>query len=203
MKKILCILVMLSLVFSVVSCGGRDRKYDAGEVKTAAEMLIKKSRTLNDIYWGAGIRYYEDENYVDGSFYPADPIHLVDLGFETVKELREKTEKVFSKGYSEVIFENAFVADDDGELALMKRYYQGIDCIMVNSKSTVFLTDKVTYLFDTLEATHSEGDVVFVSINVRVERDENTQERTIKIGLVEQEDGWRIDTPTYVSYRQE
>lgn len=201
MKKLLCVFLLLSLLFSLSSCG--DRKYDAGEVKNAAEILIKKTRTLNDVYWGAGIGYYEDDNYADGSFFPADPTHLAELGFETVSELREKTEKVFSKRYCEVIFENAFVTEDDGDSAFIKRYYQGIDCIMVNSKSTVFLSDKVTYLFDTLEVSHSEGELVFVSLDVRVERDGKTQERTINVGLIEEDDGWRIDTPTYVSYRQE
>ena len=74
---------------------------------------------------------------------------------------------------------------------------------MVNSKSSAFLTDKVTYLFETLRATHSEGETVFVKITVEIERGDLTQQRDIEIGLVEENSGWRIDTPTYASYRQE
>ncbi|MBO7302915.1 MAG: hypothetical protein J6U68_01875 [Clostridia bacterium] len=90
MKKILSVLIILAAVFSVFSCGEKNREYDEYEVKLAAEGLIKKSTVLNDIYWGEGIGYYEDDNYFDGYYYPADPIALRDLGFETIDELKKK-----------------------------------------------------------------------------------------------------------------
>lgn len=203
MKKILSVIFILAVAISLLSCGEKDRDYDEYEVKSAAETLIKKSKTLNDIYWGSGIGYYEDNNYADGYYLPADPASLYELGFETVDELKERTGKVFSKKYCEAIFDSTFVSDSDAGTAVTKRYYQGADCIMVYSKANVFLTDKVTYLYDTLEATGSSGETVFVKIRVKVERGELSQERDIEIGLVEEEDGWRIDTPTYASYRQE
>lgn len=203
MKKLFCVLLTLVLVFSSFSCGKRNRDYDEYEVKTAAENLIRKSKTLNDIYWGAGIGYYEDDNYANGYYYPADPTALFNLGFETVDELKERTAKVFSKQYCDVIFEGNFISEGEENQDIPKRYYQSFDCIMVYSKATVFLTDKVTYLYDTFEVVGSRKDTVFVTISVRVERGEASQERVIEIGLVEEDGEWRIDTPTYVSYRQE
>jgi len=203
MKRIITVFVIAATLLSLFSCGKRDREYDGYEVASAAETLIKKSRTLNSVYWGAGIGYYEDDSYADGIYYPADPVSLYELGFETIDELKEKTLSVFSKKYCESIFDSSFVLETDADTAITKRYYQGLDCIMVNSKSSALLKDKVTYLFDTLEATHSEGETVFVKITVKIEREEKSQKREIEIGLVEEEDGWRIDTPTYASYRQE
>ena len=203
MKRLLSVILILTVFASLISCGEKDRDYDEYEVKTAAETLIKKSKALNDVYWGRGIGYYEDNNYADGYYLPADPVSLYELGFETVDQLKEKTEKVFSKNYCDAIFDSSFVTDADAGTAVRKRYYQGIDCIMVYSKAIAFLTDKVTYFYDTLEVTGSSGETVFVKIKVRVERGELSQEREIEIGLVEEEDGWRIDTPTYASYRQE
>ena len=71
-----------------------------------------------------------------------------------------------------------------------------------DTDEAVFLSDKVTYLFDTLEVSHSEGELVFVSLDVRIERDGKTQERTINVGLIEEDDGWRIDNPTYANYNE-
>ena len=203
MKKILCCILLLSLTLSIISCGKKNREYDEYEVKTAAEILIRKSKTLNDVYWGAGIGYYEDDNYSDGYYYPADPMSLGNLGFETIEELKEKTEKVFSKEYCLSIYESSIVSDSDTDTSFRKRYYQGLECIMVYSKATAFLIDKVTYLYDTIEVTGSDEKTVFVNISVTVERDGKTQERVIEVGLVEEADGWRIDTPTYVSYKTE
>lgn len=203
MKKTICFILILTVILSLLSCGEKDRDYDEYEVKNAAETLIRRSAALNDIYWGRGIGFFEDDNYADGSYLPADPASLYELGFTTLDQLKGKTEKVFSKKYCESIFESSFVSDADAGTSTTKRYYQGIDCIMVYSKANVFLTDKVTYLYDTIEATRSSGDTVFVKITVKVERGELSQQRDIEIGLVEEDDGWRIDTPTYVSYRQE
>ena len=68
------------------------------------------------------------------------------------------------------------------------------------------IPDKVEYLYDTLTGTHSEGETVYVKIQANVTRDEeHSQIREMVIGLVEEETGWRIDTPTYLKYndRQE
>ena len=203
MKRTLSAILILTLIVSLLSCGEKDRDYDEYDVKIAAETLIKKSRSLNEVYWGRGIGYYEDDNYADGYYLPADPVSLYELGFETLDQLKEKTGEVFSKKYCEAIFDSTFVSDADAGTFVTKRYYQGIDCIMVYSKANVFLTDKVTYLYDTITVTGSSGETVFVKIKVKVERGELSQERDIEIGLVEEEAGWRIDTPTYASYRQE
>lgn len=203
MKKIFSLILLLAVSFSMYSCKPKNREYDEYEVKLAAETLIKKSRALNDIYWGEGIGYYEDDNYADGYYYPADPMSLRAFGVETVEELKEKTEKVFSRAYCESIYDSSIVSPDDTDPSLRKRYYQGLECIMVYSRATAFLTDKVTYFYDTIEVTGSDEDSVFVNISVKVERDGKIQNRVIEISLVEEEDGWRIDTPTYIVYMQE
>jgi hypothetical protein len=68
------------------------------------------------------------------------------------------------------------------------------------------LPDKVEYLYDTLTVTHSEGDVVYVKVDAKVTKDEEHEQiKEMTIGLIEEENGWRIDTSTYLKYndRQE
>ncbi len=214
MKKIITIILVLSLVFSLnlslISC---DREYDENEVSVAAISLIEKSLFFNKIYWGEGIPYIPS---ISTSLYcEADFIALSELGFYTVDELKKKTQEVFSKAYCEDIFSTSFSSIKDGEeIQFYARYYQKYEdefqtipiCIMVYSRFENLLPDKVEYLYDTLTVTHSEGDVVYVKVEAKVTKDEeHVQTREMVIGLIEEENGWRIDTSTYLKYndRQE
>ncbi len=206
MKKTVSIILVLVLLFSLSSC---DRKYDEEEVRAAACELIAKSEELNYIFWGEGIGYIEDESTSSGYYHRANYVDLDKFGFSTVEEIKNRTRKVFSSDYCDSIFSAVFSSygDDDGLYGLA-RYYQKYtdesytepECIMVYSKATVLLKDETEYLFDTLKVVGSKKETVYVTISINVTRDGDTQTHEKKIGLIEEEDGWRIDTPTYMSY---
>ncbi len=214
MKKILILILVISLIFSLsIGLTSCDRDYDEAEVSSAAKSLIEKSIFLNKIYWGEGIPYIPS---ISASLYcEADFIALSGLGFYTVDELKKITEEVFSKAYCEDIFSTSFSSIKDGEeIQFYARYYQKYEdefqtvpiCIMVYSKFENMLPDKVEYLYDTLTVTHSKGDVVYVKVQAKVTRDEEHEQiKEMVIGLKEEENGWRIDTSTYLKYndRQE
>ena len=71
---------------------------------------------------------------------------------------------------------------------------------MVYSKYEPFLKDGVEYLYDTLKVLYSDSERIYVEIEALVTREEKTQTRTIKIGLVEENGEYKIDTPTYLTY---
>jgi len=209
MKKIVSLIIVVALLCSLVSCKEKNREYDENEVKLAAESLIRKSAELNYIFWGEGIGYINDASYSVGYYYPADIFSLLSYGIETIDDLKEKTRKVFSLSYSENIFSTVFSSlGDEDEIYGFARYYQKYsdaenkepECIMVYSNALVLLKDEVSYDFDTLKVIGSKKQTVYVTLSVNVKRGENTQTRELKVGLVEEEGGWRIDTPTYMSY---
>ena len=209
MKKIISLLLLMALLCSLISCGEENREYDENEVKLAAEELIRSSAELNSIFWGEGIGYIADASNSVGYYYPADIFSLYSYGIETIDDLKEKTQKVFSVAYSQNIFSTVLSSLTDGdEIYAFARYYQKFsdaenkepECIMVYSKALVLLKDEVSYNFDTLEVIGSKKEIVYVTLTVEVRRDENTQMRTLKVGLIEEDNGWRIDTPTYMSY---
>ena len=201
-KKILSLLLAVLLLLSLLSCGDKNRSYDEAEVKAAAEELIKKSERLNKIFWGEGIPYVEEYGYT--GYYPADPIYLMENGFLTVDDLKEDAEKVFSTDYCISIRTSVFSssAGDYGMVGYV-RYYQGTDTIMVYKKYKPLLTDTVEYDYSNISVIGSKGEIVTVNIPIKVTRGNLSQERVIKIDLVEEKDGWRIDSPTYASYRAE
>lgn len=208
MKKLLSIIMIISLVGLLFSC--KDRKYDEAEVKAAAEELIKTSEVLNEVFWGRGIDYIEDANTGNGYYREASYSALKKLGFSTISELEKMTRATFSESYADSALSTTVssISDEDG-VQILARYYQKYtdetytepQCIMVYTVAVPLLLDKVEYDYSSLRVTHSKKETVYVEIDCKVTTNEGkSQTKTIEIGLVEEEDGWRIDTPTYATY---
>lgn len=212
MKRAVSLLMAaLMLALSLLGFAACDRSYDEEEVRKEAMLLIVSSARLNEIYWGKGISYIEDASNSSGAYYPADPAISRKYGFETIEGLRSLTRSVFSKKYSELIFATRLSPiTDEGGVRVYARYYQKYydaeekepQCIMVYSLADVLLVDQVEYMYDSLKVSHSEGDVVYVTLTVNVTRDGKTQKCEMKVGLVEEDEGWRISTPTYMTYNE-
>lgn len=207
---VLLILVVIFSCFSLYSCE-KNRDYDEAEVKSVALDLIKKSEKLNDLFYGDGMSFVDDETYAVGPYYPASNESLNIYGVETIDDIKRITEEVFSVEMSTVIYETKLSAvyDSDGVIRGYSRYYQKYTedknpkpvSIMVYKNAEVLLKDSVTYNYDTLKVIGAKGETVFVEIEVFVKTDDNkTQNKTLKIGLIEEERGWRLSTPTYTSY---
>ena len=209
MKKIILLLLSLTLILgALTSCG--DRRYDEAEVKAAAKKLIEESVMLNDIYWGDGLPYIEDKNTSDGVYYMALDSYHYGLGFKTVSELQSLTAKTFSKGYCQNINATLLSGIADGDKAIiLSRYYQKLssadgktpEYIMVNSTWEKLLFGEVKYDYESIKVTHSEDETVYVTINATVTLENyEPQTRELRIALVEEADGWKIDSPTYLTY---
>ena len=216
MKKLLkmtaILLIIAVLPLSLISC---DRKYDEEEVRAAAKELITASLPLNEIYYGEGIRYLEYSEKNVGVYFEADPAHLLELGFSTLPELKTKTKAVFSEAHSERMFggslSGTFMPNGSSTLA---RYYQEYtkggapdyviepDYIMVYSEYENMLKGDVTYDLDNLTVLGAKGEVVYVIVSVSITYEGKTQDTSIEIGLFEEEKGWRLNSPTYVSYNE-
>jgi hypothetical protein len=213
MKKILISLLVIILTLSLFSCG--KIKYDENDVRSAAKELILKSAILDKLFWGDGIEYVEDLNYANGSYYMASPLSLISYGIETVSDIEELTRATFSERYAKSSLESVFgvkqqYEDENDFVYVLVRYYQKYEdtegqvpiCIMVNSKYEPLLTDKVEYLLDTVKVLYSDKERIYVSVDASVSRGDKTQINTVKFALVFENGSYKIDTPTYTSYKE-
>ena len=209
-KKTVSVLLIVSFVFSSFIFTSCNRKYDEGEVLAAAEKLIKDAQMLNLVYYGSGIEWYDTEEE-KGYYKIANEEHLDSLGFKTIDELKAITEKTFSDEYSNLIYTTILSPLTDGTAIVSPaRYYQGYDeetkeltDIMVYSNFTPMWRDSITYDFSSLKVEGAKKEKVYVTINVTVTNSRSeTQNTAIKVTLVEEEDGWKIDSPTYVNYNE-
>lgn len=200
--------LFLLIISSLISC---DRRYDEEEVKRAAEELILLSVPLNEIYYGKGIDYRSDLSTSNGKYFEASYTSLQKFGIETIDDLVNKTTRVYTTEFSEEIFETKIGGVYSGEGSFeLSRYYQKTDaltgeniCIMVYSLAKVYLEDEVEYYFDGMTVLGSKEERVFVSVPVTVTNKEGkSQKGEIEVALVEEESGWRLDSPTYAKYNE-
>lgn len=207
-KKILSLVLFAVILLSSVFYTSCNRSYDEEEVIAAAKNLLKKAEKLNYIYYGDGIQYYDYEGE-NGHYRKANTAHLEELGFSTIDELKVITEETFSQEYSTLLYSTILSAvRDDVTVVSMARYYQVYDektnlptHIMVNSAFSPLMRDRVEYDYDSMRVSDVKKEKVFVTVDATVTGSGGESQHTeIIITLIEEDNGWRIDNPTYANY---
>lgn len=210
MRRLVALILAAASIFSLASC---DRSYDEGEVLSVARELIESAVVLNEIFYGEGIPYNDSESTANGAYREASSYYLQDLGAETLDDIKQMARRVFSEKYCEQIFSTVMQALTDGDYIIrMARYYQATDAvsgeptyIMVYTQSEPLLTDEMDYDYESLCCEGSRGERVYVKIDVTVKDSESGEYHKISrsIALIEEKDGWRIDSPSYAQYNPE
>lgn len=205
--SLLLVTVTLVSLFTLSSC---NRSYDEEEIIEVSKILLKDAEMLNIVYYGSGIEYFDDEDE-KGYYRKANVNHLEELGFSTIDELKTLTDKTFSKGYSSEIYSTILSSlSTDISIVSPARYYQAYDeetgaptHIMVYSNFTPMLKDSIVYDYESLRVDGSKKEKVYVKIDATVTNaDGKSQTTTVTVALVEEDDGWRIDNPTYANYNE-
>lgn len=215
---IIAALLLVALIVWVIVANANkpdkipDREYDAAEVEAAARVLLEESKLLNYIYWGKGIPYVDDKNLSSGSYYPADDEYLAGIGVKTIQDLKDKTAKTFSDDMCEWIYSTVLSSvHSDSSVAGLSRYEQVYggknndepEYIRVYTEAEYWLVDTVEYS-QSVEALRSEGERVYVLILITVTSPEGkVMNVNREIALIEEDDGWRLDSPTYAKYYED
>jgi hypothetical protein len=200
------VLLIISICTSMISCE-KNRKYDADEVIGAARVLIEKSIPLNELLYGKGLAY-TDEGV--GIYKRADKSSLDAFGISDLDQVKEMIKEIYSDSYSKTIFNSDTFSSIkiDDVVKSYNRYYQEYDdygnptYIMVNSKYEYFLKGSYEYQ-ESMEVVGVKGEVITVRALVTV-TGENSKVKNINldIRLIEQENGWRLESPTYAVYNE-
>ena len=203
-KRILALLLLITSLFSIVSCEN-DREYDEGEVLAAAAELIEKSLPLNELLYGKGLSYGEEHI---GIYYKATDESLAAFGIETVEQMKNMVREIYSTDYSEsILTSDAFspITVDD-VIVGYTRYYQSEDedgnpnGIMVKSDYDYPLKNSYEYHAN-MSVIDVEGEVIVVRTMVTAtSADGKVMNVNNDVRLIEEESGWRLMTPTYVVF---
>lgn len=200
--KALAVLLMIILCTSLCSC---DRDYDEAEVLSAAKELIEKSYKLNELFYGKGLEY-TDEGI--GVYRFASEESLNEFGISTVEDMKNMAREIFSDAYCKIIFESDIFTSVkiDDVIKSYTRYYQSYDedgnpnGIMVRTNYDYKLVGEYFY-HDAMEVSDVVGEIIIVRTLATARHDDGSEMNdNIDISMIEEDDGWRLTTATYVIY---
>lgn len=204
---VLCMTLILLLFTSCKNKKVKDREYNEAEVCAAAQLLIEKSKILNEIYYGAGIPYIEDESD-EGVYRVADPEYIEQLyqnyGIKDVETLKEKTREVFSEAGSNSIISSMLTNIAGTSYA---RYYvakkSGELMVYTEAENYFKNTAAVEYIYDGMYVSDVEGEYLTVTLKVKTTgTDGSTNTKDFPVKLIEEASGYRLSGATYAAHPQ-
>ena len=185
-----------------------NREYDKAAVEAAAEALLSKSLSVNEILFGAGLDFEEEGG--NGIYKKATAESLSKYGVNSVEDILSICAEVYSSGYMNTVkSSDIFKSVSDGSnIVFYTRYYNGEDGgIFVNSVYEYALKNKYEYI-SRPEALRSEGDSVIVKVTVRAtiigESGETVKSRDFdhEIKMVEENGQWRLHSSSFIVYNE-
>ena len=193
-KKFSLICIVLCFIFALSACEKENITLD--EVKASLPELVEGSKGLNEIYFGNGFKpdgKYSDVRASGGYFYCLTE----ESGFNSVLEIKEATEKVFSPEYSEGIYQYAFVGLSTESVVMPPRFMEGEYGLMQSVDADIRYLPERVYNYDTLKIVEEGSDRVKVSVLTTV----GGKDETVEISIVRTGQkgaySYRLDSPTY------
>ena len=187
------------------SCGVSS--FSDEEITAAAETLIEESIAINEIYFGKGLpcvdpdseaaRSFAGEIQTDATLLSYLPVRE-DAGYDSIDSMKEATEKVYSGAYCTYLFEMGFtgISVDEGA-ATHARYMETENGTLAVHKD-LSVIDARTYSAEDgdmqVEVIRKKGNTAVVKVQSDVDGAEDV---TVEIQMIYEEDGWRLDSPTY------
>ncbi len=201
-SRILCLTLPLLIVL-LGGCRKSSPPPALEEIYDDAVALIEASYAVNDAMFGQGLpvwhvgsEYAERNNLYQDSDYATYEYVTNDSPYHTVGELQDAIAQVYSKEYSESLYGTLFDGFVLGNRVVRAQLYEGPYGLMQSIDYEPLITCQRTYDYSTMEIV-SPSNATYVTISLEGYL-ENEDERTaVRLGLVLQQDGWRLDTPTY------
>lgn len=195
---------ILVAAVSVMSCG---YDYTEEEVVKAAKKLIKGSYEINVIYFGKGLPISEEESEAAKKFAEENGLSLENVQFLpvtedspyfTVEDIKKATNKVYSESYCEYLYKMAFegYSTEDGYAAVYAKYLEDESGTLT---VRIDLADNElparTYDLDSIKIESKKEAEVVISVVSYLNGEK--EDKSVSLTLVKEENGWRLDSPTY------
>ena len=207
MKRLISFLTCIVLLLTVLTaCGEKNREYNEEEVRLAAYSLLEDSKKVNLVFFGTGIRHdTESTAFSNGAYCIADLFHTNALGISNIAELKDETARVYTDALCSIIFTTKLSSlEDDGYILELARYYENDDGdIMVYTDAEPMYENEIEYLYDTLTVIGSKGELVYITVDaILTNADGKEQRKRAEFALLEEDDGWRLDTYSFIKFNE-
>ena len=203
--KIVALAVAVITACTAVAACGAD--YSDDEIIKAAKSLMEKSYDLNDIYFGVGLPISESDSEEAKKFAAENGFDLENIQFlpvteespyKSVKAIKKATEKVYSAQYCEYLFKMAFegFSTEDGSAAVYAKYMEDESGTLT---ARIDLANNPlperTYDYDSIKVKSKKKEKAVITVDSYL--DGEKEKSPVSLTLVKEENGWRLDTPTY------
>ena len=187
---VLCIFVCISLA----SCAP-DITLD--EVKEALPALVEDSRVLNEIYFGEGFEVDGSLSDVtqSGGYYYCDTSKY---NLNSIIEIKEATEKVYSDEYCEILYGAAFDGLSTDTVIKAPRFTEGEKGLMQKADDTKYKLKNREFDYESLAIEKDGSDRVTVTVDTYVDgkKDDTLEIIVVRYGS-EGSYSYKLDSPTY------
>ncbi len=203
--------LILTAVLSASALCGCSYGPSEDEARGIVASLIDASLELNEIYYGDGLPYEKSagsaliESAAEAADADVDALiyHPVahDCPYQSISAIKEATEKVFTPAYCKILYEVAFagVSGESGEDgtttigAVYARYIEDYGVLTVNANIASTIADRT---YDTDSMTFERISDRFMTVIVPSFVD-GKPDVDVRLKLVNTDNGWRLDSPTY------
>ena len=187
------ILLIAIMVVSMVGCGGPEE----AEAKAIVKDLVEKSYEINEIYFGKkGLDYRDSGN-------PAEmylPVLETEKYFLKSK-LENATRLVYCEDYADSIIELSLTGIQSpinvDSVKSRFAYVHDDDWLYINKDYDYPLEYFTEYDFSTMEIKYISGSFIDATIKGKRMTDKGYEDVTVNISLVNEDNGWRLQNPTY------
>ncbi len=207
MKKTVCKIATFLLLVAVTatSLAGCARESDE-EFLALSEALLTKSAAVNEICFGEGLAYGDEDAYVTSGYVEATRASREKYGIETVEEMKALIADVYSVATCEYIDTVIFSPVRDGvTVTSYRRYFDALDgeggvCLMVKKDYLPLAVGSVSYA-NLRIVSHSRARAEILA-DVTVTDGESTRtDRDVSFDLRYEQGAWKLDTVTYASLK--
>lgn len=200
MKKLTTI-IFIFIVLSLTSCG---KPPEAAEIRPVAEALIEASYEINDIFFGEGLPAIErdSEFAIENHVYYMDEegnydYITEDCLYQTTDQIKAAAEQVYSADYLTSIYETMFVGVADEHAGMLyARYLDTDEGLKKSNIHESMIEAKRIYDYDTMTIVEPSNDR-FVNVEFDTHLEGESEITRVRLTLVKEENGWRLDSPTY------
>lgn len=202
--RTLAAMASLLLLSSLAACAKSGLTDD--EIREIYRTLVEDSYALNDVFYGDGLPYEENEammKYLTGVSADTDGFKVsympvaATAPYQSEAEIRSAAAAVYSDAMCSHLFTLAFegMSTDDGTSVTFARYIEqdGVLTVRIDLADDAIAMGR-TYDFENMTIIADEGSEIRASFPSMIDGEKSVN---VKITIVKTASGWRLDSPTY------
>lgn len=203
-RRLLSLAVACLLLLSALcGCGSRSTPPELYEIYDEAVALIEASFTVNDALLGHGLPVYRIDSeyakihglYADNDF--ANYEHVTpESPYRTIDDIKTAMAAVYSADYCESLYANLFDGFVSGSTFVRAQYREDAKGLYLVTDYKPLVTGQRVYDYATMKIVEPSS-LDYVNLEIESYLPGETERLNVTISLVLEEDGWRLDTPTY------